>query len=91
MADRGSSTGIPRWVWVSAIIVTILVLLVVVVLLAGGGTSGGHRPRRHGDAGGETPPSSITAHRASPDYERLAPATGVAPWDAPGVRGEASS
>ena len=61
-APRSPDTGgIPRWVKVSGIIVLVLALLAVVMLLIGGG---GHTPRRHapsGDAGGQTPPASVTA------------------------------
>ena len=46
--DRGSTTGIPRWVYVFGIIVIVLVLLFVIVMLTGGaGGDGGHGPRRH--------------------------------------------
>jgi hypothetical protein len=44
--DRRSTTGMPRWVKVSAIIALVLVVLVVVMLLVGGGP-GEHGPRRH--------------------------------------------
>lgn len=44
--DRASTTGMPRWVKVSAIVAAVLVVLVVVMLLAGGGP-GDHAPRRH--------------------------------------------
>jgi hypothetical protein len=44
--DRESTTGMPRWVKVSAIVALILVVLVVVMLLLGGGP-GDHGPRRH--------------------------------------------
>jgi hypothetical protein len=44
--DRGSTTGMPRWVKVSAIVALILVVLVVVMLLVGGGP-GDHGPGRH--------------------------------------------
>jgi len=43
--DRDSTTGTPRWVKVSAIVVLVLVLLVVLMLLVGG--PGGHGPGRH--------------------------------------------
>lgn len=45
-ADREPTTGIPRWVRVSAIVALVLVVLVVVMLLVGGGP-GGHGPGRH--------------------------------------------
>jgi hypothetical protein len=44
--DRRSTTGMPRWVKVSAIIALVLVVLVVVMLLVGSGP-GDHGPRRH--------------------------------------------
>jgi hypothetical protein len=57
--DRESTTGIPRWVTLVAIIVAVVALLVVIVLLIGGG--GGHGPSRHGsgDSGAQAPPSSV--------------------------------
>jgi hypothetical protein len=51
----------PRWVKVFVIIVIVLVLLVGIILITGIG--GDHGPGRHmpsGDAGGHTPPSSVT-------------------------------
>ncbi len=50
-AERGSTTGVPRWVKISASVALVLVVLVVVMLLAGGGPGGGgpggHGPGRH--------------------------------------------
>jgi hypothetical protein len=40
---RGATTGTPRWVRVSAIVVLVLVVLVVVMLVIGGN----HGPGRH--------------------------------------------
>jgi hypothetical protein len=59
--DRESTTGVPRWVTLAAIIVAVVALLVVVVLVVGGG-SGGHGPSRHGSgaSGAQAPPSSAT-------------------------------
>lgn len=60
-SDRGSTYKTPRWVKVFGIIVIVLVLLVVVVLVTGIG--GEHGPGRHmpsGDAGGGSPPASVT-------------------------------
>jgi hypothetical protein len=60
-SDRGSTYSTPRWVKVFGIIVIVLALLVVVVLVTGIG--GEHGPGRHlpsGDAGGDTPPASVT-------------------------------
>jgi hypothetical protein len=56
MIDRPSDreTGIPRWAWVSGVIVLVLVLLGGVMALAGGGL-GSHGPWRH-MSGGDTPP-----------------------------------
>jgi hypothetical protein len=41
--DRDASTGAPRWVKVSAVVVLVLILLVVVMLVVGGD----HGPGRH--------------------------------------------
>ncbi|MPZ18488.1 MAG: hypothetical protein GEV06_11325 [Luteitalea sp.] len=43
-SDRESTSGLPRWVWVSGIIVAVVVLAVVAIMLIGGG----HGPRLHG-------------------------------------------
>jgi len=53
------STGLPRWVKVTGLIVAIAVLLIVVMMLMGGGR--GHGPQRHGGAGGATPPVGVAA------------------------------
>jgi hypothetical protein len=57
------STGTPRWVKVSGIVVLALVILFVIVTVTGGG---GHGPGRHalfdGGPGGQTLPSSVTQH-----------------------------
>jgi preprotein translocase subunit SecG len=58
--ERGSTTGMPRWVWVVGIIVIVVVLLVVAVLLLSGGL-GGHGPSRHTSSGAHTPPASVAA------------------------------
>ena len=63
MTDPPAYPGAPRWVKVSGIIAIGLVLLVVIVVVTGVG--GPHGPGRHipsGDAGGGTPPSSVTQH-----------------------------
>jgi cytochrome c oxidase subunit 2 len=52
-ADRGSATGLPRWVKVLGIVALVVALLVVILRLTGVG--GEHGPGRHGDA------SSVTA------------------------------
>ena len=49
-AQRGSTTGMPRWVKISAFVVLVVAVLVVVMLLVGGGPGGGpggHGPSRH--------------------------------------------
>jgi hypothetical protein len=68
--DGESSSGIPRWMKVTGIILAVLALLVVVVMLAVGG--GGHGPRRHGsgDTGGRAP-AGIAQIRP---FEQLDPA-----------------
>jgi hypothetical protein len=65
--DRESAPGIPRWVKVVGIVLAVVALLVVVMLFVGGG-DGGHGPRRHGagSAGGQAPPSSVTAVHLPP-------------------------
>lgn len=45
--DRGSITGMPRWVKTFLIVALVVVLLVVILLLAGGG----HGPGRHRSGG----------------------------------------
>lgn len=62
MADPLPYPGTPRWVKVFGIIALVLVLLVVIMMFIVGGP---HGPGRHipsGDAGGGTPPSSVTQH-----------------------------
>jgi hypothetical protein len=44
--EHAPTTGVPRWVKVSAIVAVVLVVLVVVMLLFVGGP-GDHGPRRH--------------------------------------------
>ena len=49
--DRGSATGMPRWVKAFLIVALVVVLLLVILLFTGGG----HGPGRHmstGDMGG---------------------------------------
>ena len=60
-------SGTPRWVKVSAIIALALIVLVVVALLVGGGN---HGPGRHssGDAGGQTPSSSVAGSEDAADH-----------------------
>lgn len=51
--DHGSTTGAPRWVKVTGIIVGVLILTFVVLQFVG--PDGGHGPGRHGDVGEVTP------------------------------------
>lgn len=39
--DRESTTGMPRWIWVSELVIAVVVLAVVAIMLIGGG---GHGP-----------------------------------------------
>jgi uncharacterized cupredoxin-like copper-binding protein len=51
--DRGSTTGMPRWVKVFLIVALVVVLLFVILLLTGGGHGPGrHRTEGGGDSGG---------------------------------------
>ncbi|MBA2781673.1 MAG: hypothetical protein M3Q62_09420 [Actinomycetota bacterium] len=70
MANRPPYPGIPRWVKVFGIIVTVVVLLVVTMTFIG---SVEHGPGRHtpsGDAGGRVLPSSIMEEYAPPEGGR---------------------
>jgi hypothetical protein len=61
--DRESTTGTPRWVKVSGIVVLVLVVLLAIVMLTGVG--GDHGPGRHmlSDEGpGQQPPITVTEH-----------------------------
>jgi len=64
--DRGSTTGMPRWVKVSATIVGVLALLVVVPMLFSGGA---HGPGRH-SLGGDTPSASLAEGQVLPEGGR---------------------
>jgi hypothetical protein len=44
--DRGSTTGMPRWVKVSVIVIIVLVLAFVILQVTGIGPGGGHGPGR---------------------------------------------
>jgi hypothetical protein len=46
--DRGSPPRVPRWLWVSGIIVVLVILAVVAIMLFGGGS---HGPERFGPGG----------------------------------------
>jgi hypothetical protein len=63
-ADRGSSTGTPRWVKVSAVIVVVLVVLFVVLKLTGLG--GEHGPSRHSPGGGSDTTSGMPGGHTGP-------------------------
>lgn len=56
--DREPTTGVPRWVWVSGIVVAVLALVIVAVLLIGGG----HNPPSHGPSDGDGDPRMSTIH-----------------------------
>ncbi len=58
-ADRGSTTGAPRWVKVSGSIAVVLVMMVGVMLLIGGGD---HGPRRHSGAPSGVTPTGAAGH-----------------------------
>lgn len=58
--DRRSPPSTPRWAYVFAIIVIVLVLLLVVSFFTQGGLPGPGRHTLSGDAGGQTPPASVT-------------------------------
>jgi hypothetical protein len=51
-AQRGSATGLRRWVKVVGIVVAVVVVLIIVMNVISGGGEGGHGPGRHslGDA-----------------------------------------
>ncbi len=59
--ERRSTTGTPRWVWLSGIVAIVVVLSVVIMVLLLGGGSGGHGPGRHTSSGVHTPPSGVVA------------------------------
>lgn len=65
--DGASTTGMPRWVKVSLLVVGLLIAIFIVLQLAGVG--GDHGPGRH-MPGGQEPSSSETEHRppAGVDY-----------------------
>ena len=56
----GATSGMPRWVKVSLLVVLGLVALFVVLTLVGA-APGGHGPRRH-LPGGDAPSTSAPAH-----------------------------
>lgn len=71
----GSTTGAPRWVKASAIVVLAIVLMVGLMLLLGGGE---HGPGRHtsGDAGDPATPVRVMEARAAGDLVPTFEATG---------------
>jgi hypothetical protein len=56
---REASTGMPRWVKVSAIIAAVVVVLVIVLMLVGGGEHGPGRHMGGGSGGGHTAPLGL--------------------------------
>lgn len=56
--DREATTGAPRWVKVSGIIVIVLVLLFVILQLTGIG--GSHGPGQHASSGALGDPASLS-------------------------------
>jgi hypothetical protein len=71
-SDRESPPRMPRWVWMSAIVLGVLILLAVVVMLVGGGQ---HSPARHTSSGGVSVPG-VTARSDVPGNATLASAHG---------------
>lgn len=60
--ERGSPTGIPRWVKVAGILVAIVVLVAVIMaFLLPGDDGDGHSPRRHSLGSPDTPPAPVAA------------------------------
>lgn len=64
-SDRGSVTGMPRWVKVSLISAAVLALLVVVVLLISRGNHGPSRHMQPGDSRDSSPAAIVVAARDS--------------------------
>jgi hypothetical protein len=60
--ERGSSTGIRRWVKVAGIVAVLVVLLIVIlVVLLPSGDGDGHGPGRHSSASPQPqPPTAVT-------------------------------
>ena len=58
MIDPPPYPGTPRWAKVFGIIALVVILLFVILLFTRGHGPGRHAPS--GDAGGRTPPSSVT-------------------------------
>lgn len=56
--DGTPTTGIPRWMKMSGIVLAVVILLITAVMLLSGGA--GHRPDRH------TPPSSVVTEDHTP-------------------------
>lgn len=53
------TTGMPRWVKLSALVAAGVVVVVLVMLVLGGGE--GHGPGRHTGGGGHSLPSMVSA------------------------------
>ena len=70
MANRPPYPGTPRWVKVFGIILIVVVLMVVAMMFIGGGKHGPGRHTQSGDAGGQTPPSSVMEAHAPPEGGR---------------------
>ena len=66
-SDRGSTTGVPRWVKVSLVVVGVLIALFLVLKLTGLG--GEHGPGRHMGPAGDTGRSSGVEHRPPPGVD----------------------
>jgi hypothetical protein len=65
MTDRDTdTTGTPRWVKVSGIIVLVVVVVFVILVLTGRG--GGHGPSRHSPAGNTTPAGETSGGHTGP-------------------------
>lgn len=64
--DCESTPSTPRWVKVSVIITGVLVLLIVGLMVFSGGKHGPGRHLPSGDAGGQTPTSSVAPDHTPP-------------------------
>jgi hypothetical protein len=67
-AGRDGNPGLPRWLYLGAVLVIVLLLVAAMLHLAGGGP-GGHGPWRHLAPSGprqETPPGGAEGQRPLP-------------------------